>query len=60
VSKPAVGTKVLVREGGYQGDPWVAAVVTEHLMMQFMAETESGRVVFGVYTWEGESWKKDR
>jgi len=60
VSKPTIGSKVLVRDGGYQGDPWSAATVTEHLSMQFMAETASGRTVFGVYTWEDESWKKDR
>ena len=57
MSKPAVGDPVLVRDGGYEGDPWSRATVTDLLSSQFMAETDSGRVVFGVYTFERTAWK---
>ena len=59
VGKPAVGDKVRVKQGAYEGDPWCMATVTDLLSAQFMGETSEGRVVFGVYSSEGDGWKRD-
>lgn len=64
MSKPAIGTEVRIRSGPYDDDPWVCATVRVHLSMQFTAtEHTKGRdgyhrILFGLYSSEGESWKR--
>ena len=58
MGKPEVGEKVRIRCGVYDDSPWVFANVLEHLSAQFLAGDEQGKVYFGLYNAEGESWKR--
>lgn len=58
MGKPEVGEKVRVQPGAFDDDPWVFATVTACFSAQFMAITDGGREVFGMYNAEGEKWKR--
>lgn len=66
MGKPVVGTKVTIRAGAYDDDPWVDAEVTGLLSVQFTCIAEVARdsggwiekTLFGFYRDEGETWKR--
>ncbi len=58
MSKPVIGDKVRVRMGPYHDDKWSCATVNEILSTQFCAYTKGGRIVYGLFNMEDESWKR--
>jgi len=58
VSKVVMDEKVRVRMGPYHDDKWQCATVNELLSTQFCAHTKGGRIVYGLFNMEGESWKR--